>query len=271
MGLLRWSFLSSLAVTVAFGALENGQAAIDRKSEWISPKTAAKNVGQPVGASAKPSKSVSIQQTMIALELPFENRISAIRAQGPQGYKNLRDIMFGRDSKIDSRWRATMALGRIGGRYSLPELERASKASVWELRSAALIAVSRIDRATAAKWSRRLLKDKALLVRLTAVETLEAVGDRTAIPELWAQLESRQNFKGTRSLFIRRRIVEALTKLESPTATTRFARLLEEEDPHIHRSAILALEKLTGQTMGKPSDPLSRRRALWQQWHSAQG
>ena len=271
MGLLRWSFLSSLSVMVVFGAMEHGQAAIDRKSEWIKPGTSAgKAEAMPV-AGAKPGKTVSLQQTMIALELPFENRIAALRAQGPQGYKNLRDIMFGRDSKIDSRWRATMALGRIGGRYSLPELERASKASVWELRSASLIAVSRIDRATASKWSRRLLQDKALLVRLTAVETLETVGDRTAIPELWAQLDSRQNFKGSRSLFIRRRIVEALTKLESPMSTARFARLLEEEDPHIHRSAILALEKLTGQTMGKPSDPLSRRRALWQQWQSTQG
>lgn len=275
MGLSRLSLLSAAVVTVAVGALEISEAAIDRKSEWITPKSGAQSVANippnSSGAAPKAAKSVSLQQTMIALELPFENRIAALRAQGPQGYKNLRDIMFGKDSKIDSRWRATMALGRIGGRYSLPELERASRASVWELRSASLIAVSRIDRATASKWSRRLLQDKALLVRLTAVETLESVGDRTAIPALWAQLESRQNFKGSRSLFIRRRIVEALTKLESPQATARFARLLEEEDPQIHRSAISALEKLTGQTMGKPNDSLSRRRALWQQWQSTQG
>lgn len=264
MGLGRSSFLSALTLIIIAGSYEIGESAIDRNSSWVSP-------GQSKTIPTKSMKVVSLQQTLIALELPFENRISALRAQGPQGYKNLRDIMFGRDSKIDSRWRATMALGRIGGKFSLPELERASKANVWELRSAALIAVSRIDRVMAAQWSRRLLHDKALLVRLTAVETLETIGDRTSVSELWAQLESRQNFKGNRSLFIRRRIVEALTKLESPTSTARFARLLEEEDPQIHRSAIAALEKLTGKKMGKPTDPMARRRALWQQWHSAQG
>lgn len=265
MGLLLRTFVSGSLAAVAITCIsESSFGAIERNANWVKPRPG-------VQSATNGLKTVSAQQTMIALELPFENRIAAIRAQGPQGYKNLRDIMFGRESKIDSRWRATMALGRIGGKHSLPELERASKANVWELRSAALIAVSRIDRATAAKWSRRLLKDQALLVRLTAVETLENIGDRAAVSELWAQLDSRQNFKGNRSLFIRRRIVEALTKLESPLSANRFARLLDEEDPQIHRSAISALEKLTGRTMGKPSDSLPKRRALWQQWSSAQG
>ncbi len=221
-------------------------------------------------ADTRESK-VSMRQTLLALELPFANRIASLRTQGPAGYKNLRSIMFDPNSKIDARWRATMAVGRLGGRLSLPELERASRAEVWELRSAALIAVSRIDRRTASVWSRRLLKDKALLVRMSAVETLEGLQDRAAITDLWAQLDNRQNFKRNRSLFIRRRIVEALGRLESPESAARFASLLDEDDPQILKSAIAALEKLTGQTMGKPSDPLSRRRALWQQWQLARG
>lgn len=214
---------------------------------------------------------VSMRQTLLALDLPFANRIASLRAQGPAGYKNLRAIMFDPNSKIDARWRSTMAVGRLGGQLSLPELERASKADVWELRSASLIAISRIDRRTASDWSRRLLQDKALLVRLTAVETLEGLQDRAAVSDLWAQLDNRQNFKRNRSLFIRRRIVEALSKLESPEASVRFASLLDEDDPQILKSAIMALEKLTGQTMGKPTDPLARRRALWQQWQLSRG
>jgi HEAT repeat protein len=261
----RAEFIYSLIVLIAFVSFDEAFSAIDRQSGWISPKQALNK-----SPTLNTSKLVTAKQTLLALELPFENRIQVIRDQGPQGYLNLREIMFGRDSKIDSRWRATMALGRIGGKHSLPELERASKASVWELRSAALIAVSRIDRREASKWARRLLNDKALLVRLTAVETLESIVDRASTPELWAQLENRQNFKGNRGLFIRRRIVEALTQLEAPSATNKFARLLEEEDPQIHRTAILALEKMTGQKMGKSTDPVSRRRALWLQWSSTQ-
>ncbi len=215
-------------------------------------------------------KAIPVEQTLAVLDLPFANRIAALRAQGPTGYKNLRSLMFDPKSKIDSRWRATMAVGRLGGALSLPELERASKAEVWELRSASLIAVSRFDRSTASKWARRLLKDKALLVRLTAVQTLDTIHDRTAVPELWTQLESRQNFKGQQSLFIRRRIVEALAKLEGSGSEQKFIALLEDRDPKLHQPAITALERLTGQSLGKPNDPLPRRRALWQQW-SARG
>lgn len=232
---------------------------------------AIKNRGSIDNQAVTKDLKVSMRQTLMALDLPFANRIASLRAQGPAGYKNLRSIMFDPGSKIDARWRSTMAVGRLGGRLSLPELERASKADVWELRSAALIAVSRIDRRTASVWSRRLLKDKALLVRLTAVETLEGIQDRAAVSDLWAQLDNRQNFKRNRSLFIRRRIVEALSRLESPEASARFASLLDEDDPQILNSAITALEKLTGQTMGKPTDPLARRRALWQQWQMSRG
>lgn len=236
-----------------------------------SADAAIKNRGAIDGQAVSKEVKASMRQTLLALDLPFANRIASLRAQGPAGYKNLRSIMFDPDSKIDARWRSTMAVGRLGGRLSLPELERASKADVWELRSASLIAVSRIDRRTASIWARRLLKDKALLVRLTAVETLEGIQDRSAVADLWAQLDNRQNFKRNRSLFIRRRIVEALTRLESPESSARFASLLDEDDPQILNSAISALEKLTGQTMGKPTDPLARRRALWQQWQMSRG
>jgi hypothetical protein len=250
------SFLVTAAAVFIFSTTAN--AAIKNRGS-IETQTVTKDL------------KVSMRQTLLALDLPFANRIASLRAQGPAGYKNLRSIMFDPNSKIDARWRSTMAVGRLGGRLSLPELERASKAEVWELRSAALIAVSRIDRRTASVWSRRLLKDKALLVRLTAVETLEGIQDRAAVSDLWAQLDNRQNFKRNRSLFIRRRIVEALAKLESHESSSRFASLLEEDDPQILKSAISALEKLTGQTMGKPTDPLARRRALWQQWQMSRG
>lgn len=236
------------------------QAAIPSKSKQQKEQPTALGV-----------RAIPVQQTLAVLDLPFANRIAALRAQGPQGYKNLRAIMFDPKSKIDSRWRSTMAVGRLGGPLSVPELERASRADVWELRSAALIAVSRFDRQVASKWARQALKDKALLVRLTAVETLDVIQDRGAVPQLWTQLESRQNYKRSQSLFIRRRIVEALAKLEGTGSESRFIALLEDGDPNLHLPAITALERLTGKSLGKPTDPLARRRALWQQWQSSHG
>lgn len=255
----------SRVMTILVPAVAVFSAGVSQAAIPSRQKESAVQVQPKIGV-----KAIPVEQTLAVLDLPFANRIAALRAQGPTGYKNLRALMFDRKSKIDSRWRATMAVGRLGGELSLPELERASKAEVWELRSASLIAVSRFDRVTASKWSRRLLKDKALLVRLTAVQTLDTIQDRSAIPELWTQLESRQNFKGQQSLFIRRRIVETLAKLEGTGSESKFIALLEDRDSKLHQPAITALERLTGQSLGKPGDPLPRRRALWQQW-SARG
>lgn len=255
----------SLAVFVA-GSGSVVEAAVPRKSTASQVSSPTSKVTPQLGVRAIP-----IAQTLAVLDLPFPNRIAALRAQGPSGYKNLRGIMFDPKSKIDMRWRSAMAIGRLGGPLSLPELERAMKADVWELRSASLLAVSRFDRATASKWSRKLLNDKSLLVRLTAVETLEAIGDRTSVPELWSQLNSRENFKRSQSLFIRRRIVEALAKLEATGSEARFVRLLDDGDTKLYVPAIQALERLTGQSLGKPNDPLPRRRALWQQWQVTRG
>lgn len=247
-------------LSTAFISVSVSQAAI--------PNRAKEKASAPVELGVR---VIPIQQTLAVLDLPFENRIAALRAQGPSGYRNLRAIMFDPKSKIDSRWRSTMAVGRLGGKLSLPELERASHAEVWELRSAALTAVARFDQDAASKWARRLLKDKALLVRLTAVETLDTIQDRGAVSILWSELESRQNFKRNQSLFIRRRIVETLAKLEKAGSESRFIALLDDEDVKLHGPAIAGLERLTGKKLGAPSDSPARRRALWQQWNTSRG
>ncbi|MBK7892320.1 MAG: HEAT repeat domain-containing protein [Bdellovibrionales bacterium] len=227
----------------------------------------------PLSSNAAVPKRLAeapIEKGVLAiLELPLASRMKALRAAGPAGYKSLRTVMFDPKSKIETRWRATMAIGRLGGRLSLPELERAKAAEVWELRSASLLAVARFDRETAAKWARELLKDKALLVRLSAVQTIQNLDDRTAIPYLWAQLESQHNFKRGQSLFIRRRIVEALSRLEGKGAESKFVALLEDKDGSLYEPSIQALERITGQAVGRPGDQMTKRRAMWQQWWSA--
>lgn len=241
----------------------------------------AVGAGPNLGSAAVPSRLSSpanlnspkteanpavIKKTLAALELDVPARMKALLELGPEGYRSLRAIMFDPLSKIEMRWRATMAVGRLGGRLSLPELERAKNAEVWELRSAALLSLARFDREKALVWSRELLKDKALLVRLSAVQTIGTFQDRESIPYLWAQLESQTNFRHGKGLFIRRKIAETLASLEGKGSEAKFVALLGDRDSDIHQPAVEALERITGQNVGRPEDKLTRRRALWQNW-----
>lgn len=174
--------------------------------------------------------------------------------------------MFDPASKIESRWRAVTSVGAIGGKLAIPELERASRAKSWELRSAALVSILGIDKRVGAEWSRRLLNDPALMVRLQAVQSLQEIGDRESIPLLWKELGERRNFHRGESLFIRPRIVEALAQIEGRGSAGKFIAVLDDPDSKLHLPAMRGLARVTGARIGEDEFDLNRRRAIWQQW-----
>jgi len=136
----------------------------------------------------------------------------------------------------------------------------------WYMRNAGLIAMTNVDRELASSWARKLLSDKALMVRAAAVATLAELRDSAAAPLLWEKLYARENFKGHQSLFIRRRIVEALGRIESSGGEGRFVEVLADADESLHGPAIKALERMTKRTFGSPGESPGSKRAHWQQW-----
>jgi HEAT repeat protein len=212
---------------------------------------------------AAPAKSLSMTSTLEALQLPFDERVAQLRVQGNAGMKNLETIMFTVNETLENRWRATTALGRMGGTQARAGIERALHAREWFLRNAALVSLTQTDRASATQWARRLLADHALLVRATAVDTLANLRDVGSAPILWQNLNSRENFRGKQGLFIRRHIVEALAKIESPGTEGKFIALLSDADESLHEPAIGALEHMTSQSFqGEPR----AQSAQWQRW-----
>jgi HEAT repeat protein len=221
--------------------------------------------------SVQASAAIPSMQTQKALQLPESERLDEVRTQGAQGYRNLREIMFDEKQEMAVRWRALMTATRIAGRESKPELERAMKSREWFMRNAGLIAYSKIDRTSAVKWARKLLTDKALVVRTAAVEALMDMRDTASSQILWSKLYAPENFHNKKSLFIRRRIVEALISFKTPGAEAKFVMLLGDRDEELHSLAIAALENMTRNKLGQPQDTLATRRELWQKWWQAQG
>jgi HEAT repeat protein len=212
----------------------------------------------------KPAHAVKISdmdQTRQALGLPVENRIHLLTQQGPVGYRNLVAIMFDEKGSMDQRWRAVTAVGRIGGESSKPDLEKALKSNEWFMRNAALVAILNVDQGRARQWARQLISDDSLIVRAAAVGVLGELKDETAVPLLWEKLYSKENYAGQQSLFIRRKIVETLGKLETKGQEAKFAQILNDSDESLHPPAMDALEHLTNKKM---------KRTEWQRWLKAQ-
>lgn len=244
------SFYNFLAAVVVALTLSSANAAI--------PKRSSK-------ADAKPSQ-VSLKTTRQALELPMGERISRLKGQGPQGYRNLVAIMFDEKAEMAERWKAVTAAGRIGGKDARPEIDRALDHDVWYMRNAGLVAARAVDRDVALRAAKKLLSDKALVVRASAVETIADLGDRTATDLLWSKLSAPENFKGGQSLFVRVKIAEALARLERPGREAKFIGLLSEQDVALHAPAIQALERLTKNSVGPADGQIGERRAAWLKW-----
>ena len=104
------------------------------------------------------------------------------------------------------------------------------------------------------------------MVRAGAVDVIAQLGDREASQLLWQKLYARENFKGQQSLFIRRRIVEVLAKLDAEKVEKSYVEVLADRDETLHPVAIQALEKMTKQKLGKEREPIKFKRAYWQQW-----
>ncbi len=212
------------------------------------------------------SNPVTRSETLVALGLPLENRISALRSEGAAGYKNLIMLMNDDSAPMEARWRAVTAMGRIGGRLSLPELKQALHSKVWYLRNAALISSVQIDRDQALQWAKELLSDKALVVRSAAVDVMTQYKDGNSKNLLWQKLSAKENFRGKQSLWIRRKIVESLAQIEENGSEQKFGVLLSDRDESLHLPAIRALERLTNQKLGKFDEAPHLKRLQWQAW-----
>lgn len=246
------------------GVLAAGLTMISLQSNAAVPKHLGSSTRK--SSTSTQSTAVPLGMTRSALGLPLTNRLQVLQAQGPDGYRNLVAIMFDEKNAMDTRWRAVTAAGRIGGELSKPELERALKSREWYMRNAGLVAMLNVDRAQASHWAKALLSDKALVVRAAAVDALVAVRDASSAPLLWEKLYSRENYKGKQSLFIRRRIVEALAQMETSRNVGKFIEVLADNDETLHVPAIRALERITHQSLGEAKEPLNAKRAQWKRW-----
>jgi hypothetical protein len=212
-----------------------------------------------------PARTILVRATKEALDLPISNRLQALESQGEQGYRNLVSIMFDEKMPMETRWRAVTAAGRLGGKQATPEIERALGRSEWYMRNAGLVAMAGVDPESAARWARKLISDKALVVRTAAVETIAELKDHASAALLWQKLYAKENYRRGQSLFVRRHIVETLAVLEPVGSEGKFVEVLSDKDTSLHPLAIFALEQMTKQRFNE-SAPLPLQREHWQSW-----
>jgi HEAT repeat protein len=203
-------------------------------------------------ASSLASASIPKNDTSLEkiLSQKNEKKYSDIKKLGPQGYKDLKKIAFNEDRTLGMRWKAFMAMVRIGKKDSLPEVDQALRSSDWFMREAALHVLPVLDQEKAFQAAMRGLDDQALVVRSTAVKTLRVLKRPESAEKLWGELYSKENYMRKKSLWIRKYIVEALADIAPANTEDKFVKILDDNDSLLFEPAIRGLERITGKKLG---------------------
>lgn len=146
---------------------------------------------------------------------------------------------------MSSRWAALIKASTLANHRQIGAIREFVKSEDWYMRNAALVALKKFGQDYADIEARKLVSDKALVVRSAAVDVLAQTMtlDNKAI--LIGELSKPYNFKGKQSLWVRSQIVNHLARKAGTDDRIFFSKCLFDQDPKVTLAATQALSKIT--------------------------
>lgn len=174
---------------------------------------------------------------------------------GKNGLEELRKISFNEQIPMKTRWKSFMVLTELQGKKALSDIGKALKSPTWFMRSAGLTALEKANKKMSKKWAMdRLRKDKALMVRLKALQILSAHKDKKVTELFWEKITSEDSFHLNKGLWIREDLAKNLLNRVRKKDLMSWVNLLHDQNPKIQSLAGLALRKIHKDSSGQATD-----------------
>ncbi|MEW6055266.1 MAG: HEAT repeat domain-containing protein [Bdellovibrionota bacterium] len=181
---------------------------------------------------------------------------------GSAAIKPLVALIKNEGNNDEIRWAAVYGLGRLAGKESIGFLGKVITDKSWMLRDAALKTAAALGADELSTSITQRLKDEALVVRTTAVQTIGHLNLKKAAPKLVDALFDPINYNGGKGLWIHKYILQVIRDFKYTAATPKLVDLLETtKDETLQRQLILTLEVLTGKTF--PNRTIQEQVFLW--------
>ena len=178
---------------------------------------------------------------------------------GVRAVRPLLQIASDQRAEDQNRYVALMGAARIGGYSSAPLLTPYLKDKSWMMRSGALRAISILQNQEVSASVLPLLKDRALVVRVEAVDAVEKLKPAGSVPALLATLDDPMNYHGGRAQWVPGKAIHVLAAMNARELLPRLKPILDRvSDPAFQKQAIAAVSLLTGKS-------IDQRKSLAQQ------
>ncbi len=183
----------------------------------------------------------------------------------------LKQWAFNKDKELSMRWRALVLAAKIGGESVKMDIDLASRSSEWYMRSAAISAAQFISEHDSIFIARRLIKDKALVVRSAAVDIIGSSQDPKDREILWKVIDDSQNKRKGQSLWVRSQSLKYLILNPQRKEIPNLIKLLKENDIELQNIALSGLEKVSDFKFGSDEENHNDKRQRWLNWWSVNG
>ena len=201
------------------------------------------------------------KSTVEARETAFANIVQS----GATEIQYLLDVASDTSQSTRLRWVAIRALGQIRGPQAEAVLMKTLKDPEPAIRTAAVSALGDFGQATHTMLIGRFLKDDAVIVRVAAAESLGKIGDVKAISMLEVALNDPSNQYRGASLWVRAHYTIALGNIGDAKAYPVLLECLTDGDSRVVQSAVVALEKIAGFSLGDGRSSTEEVEA-WSRW-----
>lgn len=166
----------------------------------------------------------------------------------------------------NNRWVATFMLGRIMGVKSAPFISKFAFHPNWMLRLASLKTLLALKQTKFKGLYTRLLKDKAMIVRVQALENIRTLKITELAPYVWAMLYDKKNYvssEGTRKRgSIIKTIIKTMGDLDFKKAKKPMLTMIQKKKySDIHEELDYALSKISNKA--SPTGNISIKKHFW--------
>lgn len=182
---------------------------------------------------------------------------------GGTAIKPLIEIASDESNSDETRWASIFGLARLAGKESLGVLSKFMYNTSWMLRDASLKAAAALNARELRAHIEKRLKDDALIVRTTAVQTIAHLKLKDSAPKLVEALFDQNNYHRGKALWIHKHILNTLRDFNYKPAAPKLADLLQKTaaDEKLQIQIVQTLESLTGRSF--PNKPIQEQIYLW--------
>lgn len=172
---------------------------------------------------------------------------------------------------MNSRWSSLIRSTEFATKETYEDIRKFTTHKEWYMRNAALVALGKIDKDLALEEARKLVRDKALVVRSAAVEVIAKTMNDDNKKLLISEVNQGYNYNKKSSLWIRRQILEKVAVVANQADRELFVKNLFDQDKKIAELSARVLEKLTGTKLeSKKFVDNWRNYAKEKSWHQTQ-